>query len=92
MGEHHYWIHVYSGNLQYSFEFILDQEPRNLLSTRVLRGDLLVHIERVARSTTPLQGIDDWLMIRLRDEPSGEGGDVKLTPTKGDPIEGLVDQ
>ena len=50
---HHYWLHGYINNLQYYFKFIINGDHCNLLSTKVLPGDLLIHIERVCRSTPP---------------------------------------
>ena len=86
IGEHHYWLHGYIGNLQYCFELIVDNNPCNLLSQGVLHGDLLVHIERVHRLAPPPRGLDDLLMIWLKDKPSEDGGrchDPKEGPLSG---------
>jgi hypothetical protein len=83
---HHYWFYGCIGDLQYCFEFAINHDRYNLLSTGVLQGRLLIYIEQVPR-TRPPPSIDNWMMIRHEDMPSRErGGDVAHligTPTLG---------
>jgi hypothetical protein len=80
MGDILYYLFSYIGNLQYCFEFAPLRTRHNVIPADPIDGRITCYLEAIPpEGVLPPNGVDDWIVFRHEDAPSGEGGVLSHT-------------